>query len=187
MKTLLALLLLIPSFGLSEQIYLNCVLKELKYSENYISSANSTLVDILSENENDLPDRQFMNVIIKDNTLFIEKAWEQYLGEIPIYNLDRVVLLKEEEDDNFMNYKQSEYSDLKHTDLNEEDRMRMTKINKFNYIEIKIHRYNLDITLNYLTNVKWLQENLQELKDSFTDYGIEQTNKYKCMQKNRVI
>ena len=187
MKFLVTLFLLIPSLSWGGQIYLKCVLKELKYSENYIAAFKDTLLDILLEDEKDLPDRQFMNVIIKDNTFFVEKAWEQYLGEIPIYNLDRVVFLKEKEDDNFINYKQSEYSDLKHLDLNEEERLRVTKYNNYKYIEIKIHRYNLDITLNYLTNVKWMQENFEELKGEITDYGIEETHKYKCIQKNRVI
>ena len=155
-------------------VYLECVLKDVE-KELLVSKE-----DINS---------YFLNIIIDENELFIEKAWRVYLGEIDREELTSSKFIKESNTETTNNYSQVE----KPKDMNE-----------FYYkyqFSAEIHRYNLQLKLNSTLDLDYMREATifdaetnssrklteKELDELHNEFGHSSVEVYECNQKEALI
>lgn len=174
MKMLLTLLLLIPTLSWSKITYLECVLKDVE--KEYLIYKDDVY-------------RYFLNIIIDEDELLIEKAWRIYLGEIDREELTNSKFLKQSNTETINNYTQI----LKPQGMPE-------VYEKFEY-SIELHRYNLQLKLKSSVDIDWIKEATifdardnnsrklteKELDELYDEFGNSAVEVYDCNQKEALI
>lgn len=174
MKTLLALLLLIPNLSWGKITYLECVLKDVE--KEYLIYKDDV-------------GRYFLNIIIDEDELLIEKAWRIYLGEIDREELTNSKFLKQSNTETINNYTQL----IKPEGIQE-------VYEKFKY-SIDLHRYNLQLKLNSMVDLDYMREvtifdaennssrklTEKELDELYNEFGYSTVEVYECNQKEALV
>ena len=175
MKIFLTLFLLIPSLSWCKITYLECVLKDVE--KEYLIYKDDV-------------DRYFLNIIIDEDELLIEKAWRIYLGEIDREELTNSKFYKQNNTETINNYNQI----LKPQGMPE-------VYEKFEY-SIELHRYNLQLKLKSSVDIDWIKKEAtifdtrdnssrklteKELDELYDEFGNSAVEVYECKQKEAVI
>ena len=174
MRICLFLILLIPSLSWGNIVYLECVLKDVEKEHLvYKEDINS----------------HFLNIIIDENELFIEKAWRVYFGEIDREELTSSKFIKESNTETINYYSQLE----KPKDIN--------KVYYKYQFSAEIHKYNLQLKLNSRVDLDYMREATifdaetnssrklteKELDELYNEFGYSTVEVYECNQKEALI